>query len=187
MKRRSTLNVKYLTDEELKRLFAVISSIRDRAIFRLAYHRGLRASEVGLLEMSDWRAAAGRLSVTRLKNGHSGDYILTDVEQKVLKGWIKERGDEPGPIFVSNRRTAISQQMLDVLTKDYCAAAKIPSEKAHFHVLRHSCATQLLQRGRDIAEVKGHLGHRNIASTDIYAAITNKHRDRMAAELKAWT
>ncbi len=187
MRRKSTLNIKYLTEEEIKRLFAAISSVRDRAIFRLAYHRGLRASEVGLLQMSDWRPTAARLSVTRLKNGHSGEYILTDVEQKALRAWVKERGGEPGPIFISRKRSAISQQMLDVLTKDYCAAAKIPEEKAHFHVLRHSCATQLLQRGRDIAEVKGHLGHRNIASTDIYAQITNKHRDRMAKELANWT
>ena len=186
MKRKSTLNVKYLTDEELKKLFAVITSVRDRAIFRLAYHRGLRASEVGLLQMADYRQASGRISVTRLKNGHSGEYILTEIEQKVLRSWLKERGSEPGPIFISNRKTAISQQMLDVLTKDYCAAAGIPREKAHFHVMRHSCATQLLQRGRELAEIKGHLGHRNIASTDIYAAITDKHRDRMGNELKGW-
>ena len=159
MKRKSTSNVKYLTDEELKRLFSVINSVRDRAIFRLAYHRGLRASEVGLLQMEDYRSSAGRLAVTRLKNGHSGEYILTEIEKKVLKSWLKERGGASGPIFVSNRKTAISQQMLDVLTKKYCGEADIPSGKAHFHVLRHSCATHLLQRGRELAEIKGNYIH----------------------------
>ena len=52
---------KYLTEEELTRLFAVIKSVRDRAIFRIAYHRGLRAGEVALLQMDDYRQSAGRL------------------------------------------------------------------------------------------------------------------------------
>src|SRR5579862_5592002 len=111
---KDTRNIKYLTEEEITRLFKVIDSVRDRAIFRVGYHRGLRASEVGLLQMSDYRAAAGRLYVHRLKEGHSGEYVLTGVEEKALKAWLKERGDEPGPIFISNRRLGISQQMLDL-------------------------------------------------------------------------
>jgi integrase len=38
---------KYLTEEELKRFFAVIKNVRDRALFTVAYWRGLRASEIG--------------------------------------------------------------------------------------------------------------------------------------------
>lgn len=186
VKRKSTLNVKYLTDEELKRLFAVIESVRDRAIFRLAYHRGLRATEVGKLQMSDYRPLAGRLYVHRLKGGHAGEYSLTDIETKVLRSWLKERGNNPGPIFISNRKTAISQQMLDVLMKSYCDQARIPRDKAHFHSLRHSCATSLLDQGDDIAVVQDHLGHANIASTSIYAKITNKRRDEAAKKRKDW-
>ena len=40
----------FLSEEEIERLFGVIASIRDRAIFRLAYHAGLRASEIGMLQ-----------------------------------------------------------------------------------------------------------------------------------------
>ena len=184
--RKSTRNIKYLTDEELQRLFAVITSPRDRAIFRLAYHRGLRASEVGMLQLSDYRAAAGRLHVRRLKNGYSGEYGLTDAETKALRVWLKERGDAPGSIFISNRKTPISQQMLDVLMKRYCLKARIPNDKAHFHSLRHSCATGMLERGEDIAVVQDHLGHANIANTAIYAKITNKRRDEVAKRLKNW-
>ena len=43
-----------LSQEETDRLFRAITSERDRAIFRLAYHAGLRASEVGLLELRDY-------------------------------------------------------------------------------------------------------------------------------------
>jgi integrase len=186
MKRKSTSNIKYLTEEQLAKLFSVISSPRDRAIFRLAYHRGLRASEVGMLTMNDYRPSAGRIFVHRLKEGHSGEYSLTDIEQRTLRAWLKERGAAPGPIFISRLKTAISQQMLDVLMKAYCEQARIPRDIAHFHSLRHSCATSLLGIGRGIEEVKDHLGHKNIASTDLYAKITNKHRDRLGAEMKGW-
>lgn len=179
-------NIKYMTEEELTRLFRVITTARDRAIFRLAYHRGLRASEIGLLQMGDYRQAAGRLYVHRLKEGHSGEYLITTEEVKALKAWLKERGDNDGPIFISNRGTAISQQMLDVLTKKYCALAKIPRDKAHIHAMRHSCATSLLERGEDIAVVQDHLGHANIANTAIYAKITNKRRDEVGKRMKGW-
>ena len=183
---KTTRNIKYLTEEELSRLFRVITSTRDKAIFRFGYHRGLRVSEIGMLQMSDYRPSAGRLYIHRLKEGHSGEYALTDIEQKVLKAWLKERGDEEGSIFISRRRTAISQQMLDVLMKKYCLQAKIPRDKAHFHSLRHSCATSMLDRGEDIAVVQDHLGHANIANTAIYAKITNKRRDEVGRRLKTW-
>jgi integrase len=185
-RRKPKATIKYLTAEELDRLFAVVKAPRDRAIFRLAYHRGLRAGEVGKLQLADFRAAADRLYVHRLKIGNAGEYVLTSIELKVLRSWLKERGSSPGALFISRRRRPISQQMLDVLMKRYCAIARIPPEKAHFHALRHSCATSLLERGRDIAEVKDWLGHCNIANTDIYAKITNARRDRVANELKDW-
>src|SRR2546425_3406986 len=46
--KRKRKEIKFLTEDELARLFSVIHSVRDRAIFQLAYRAGLRASEVGL-------------------------------------------------------------------------------------------------------------------------------------------
>ena len=109
--------------------FKAITSVQDRAIFRVGYHRGLRASEVGMLQMSDYRAGAGRLYVHRLEKKDTAESTsLPTQKRKRWKVWLKERGDKPGPIFVSNRGTAISQQMLDVLTKRYCASARIPKK-----------------------------------------------------------
>ncbi len=184
MKRKQT--IKYLTDEELTRLFAAIDSTRDRAIFRVAYHRGLRASEVAMLTMQDYRETAGRLFVHRLKSGNSGEFMLTDAEGKALRAWVKERGPADGAIFATNRGTGICRRMLDMLMKTYAVKAKIPADKAHFHALRHSCATSLLEHGEDVATVQDHLGHNNIASTAIYAKITNKLRDAVGTRLKGW-
>jgi site-specific recombinase XerD len=183
------MTIKYLTEAETKRLFSVITSIRDRAIFRIAYHRGLRAGELRILQMDDYRSDTGRLFVHRLKcrkKNTSGEYVLVDEEKRALRAYIKERGPSPGPIFLSNRKTAISKQMLDVLMKAYCLAAKIPNDKAHMHALRHSCATHMMTKGEDMATVQDHLGHANIANTQVYAQITSKRRDAAAKRLKTW-
>ena len=52
--KRKRKEIKFLTEEELARLFSVIHSVRDHAIFQLAYRAGLRASEVGLLQLRDY-------------------------------------------------------------------------------------------------------------------------------------
>ena len=49
----TTPDITFLTQDEVRRLFAVITGQRDRALFQLAYHHGLRASEVSLLLRDD--------------------------------------------------------------------------------------------------------------------------------------
>jgi type 1 fimbriae regulatory protein FimB len=178
--------IKYLTLEEIEALFTAISDPRDRAIFRVAYHRGLRASEVGLLELSDFRPAASRLMVHRCKGSNGGEFPLAEVEARSLRAWLRERGNAPGPLFPSRERTAITKRRLDQLMKKYCAAAGIARAKAHFHSLRHSCGTHLAEMGEDLLVIQDHLGHRNIQNTLIYTAVTNKARDAAGERLRGW-
>ncbi len=186
MKRRSKAPPKYLTPEEIERLFRVITSVRDRALFRVAYHRGLRASELGLLQVSDFRTNAGRLFVRRLKGSHSGEYHLTQVEQQALRAWLRERGTALGPLFVSRNHQPISRWRLDQLMKHYCQLAGIPPEKAHMHALKHSCGTHLSAREADIVAIQDHLGHANIQNTMTYVQIASKRRDEFAERLRDW-
>lgn len=178
---------KFLTESELERLFATVTNPRDLAILRIAYHRGLRASEVGQLQIEDYRPDAKRLYVRRKKGSHSGEYLLTRNEIRALDAWLKIRGAAPGPLFPSQRGTGIDRRMLDVLMKRYGAIAGLPEEKRHMHVLKHSCGTHLLSgRGLDVAEVQDHLGHADIRNTMVYAKITNRRRDEVAERLKNW-
>ena len=55
--------ITFLTQDEVRRLFAVISGKRDRALFQLAYHHGLRASEVSLLQRDDIHEKQGRIYI----------------------------------------------------------------------------------------------------------------------------
>jgi site-specific recombinase XerC len=124
----------------MQRFFSAIESIRDRAIFRLMYHAGLRASEVGLVELRDYSPQTDRLMIHRLKGSHSGEHHLNREETDALRVWLLERGTGPGPIFISREGTPISRKMLDVLVKKYGAIAGWPQHLRHCHVFKHASA-----------------------------------------------
>src|SRR5437899_12426621 len=65
--KRKPSTVSFLREEEIDRLFSVIDSVRDRAIFRLAYHSGLRASEIGMLQLRDHDPKAAKILLHRVK------------------------------------------------------------------------------------------------------------------------
>jgi integrase len=186
MKRKSKAPPEYLTPEEIERFFRVVVPVRDRALFRLAYHRGLRASELGLFQLADYRANVGRLLVRRLKGSNSGEFLLTQVEQHALRAWIRQRGTAPGPLFLSRNHRPISRFRLDQLMKGYCQLAGIPKEKAHMHALKHSCGTHLSAREPDIVAIQDHLGHANIQNTMKYVQIASKRRDDFSDRLRDW-
>jgi type 1 fimbriae regulatory protein FimB len=183
-KRRTKQQPAYLQQEEVERFFRVIDSPRDRAIFRLMYHAGLRASEVGILQLRDYNQRTERIYIHRLKGSNSGEHHLVREESRVLHAWLKVRGSLPGPMFPSNRRTGIKRSMIDVLVKHYGEIAGIPEKFRHAHIFKHTCATHLFDRGFGIEQVQDWLGHVNVQSTAVYAHITNERRAQMANELR---
>jgi integrase len=177
---------KFLTEEEVSDLFAVIKSPRDRAIFRVAYHRGLRASEVGMLRLEDFRRGSGRLLVRRLKGSRTAEFPLVAAELASLRAWLRVRGDAPGPLFLSRHKRAISRRMLDVLMRRYCAEAGVPEHLWHFHSLKHSCGTHVYDRTGQLDITREWLGHVSIQSTEIYAQMSERRMVDAAERLRDW-
>lgn len=181
-----TMNRKHLTQEELQALLRAVGqakSPRDLAMFTVAYWRGLRASEVGRLRLEDYRVGPNRLYIHRLKRSLAAEFPLGPQEQKALRAWLRVRGNGPGPLFASRRRRGISRQQLDVLMRRYGAVAGIPAHLRHFHALKHSIATHLLERGADVVDVKDWIGHKNIQNTMIYAEVTSVRRESAARRI----
>jgi type 1 fimbriae regulatory protein FimB len=149
MARSPTETIRFLTLEELARLFAVArASPRDRALFLIAYRHGLRASEVGLLRTDDIDFRALRIMVHRLKGSHSGAHPMQPDEVKALRAHLRGQPSPPSPVlFPSNRGDPIARRTLDWLIKRYGEAAGLPPAKRHFHCLKHSIATHLLEDG----------------------------------------
>jgi type 1 fimbriae regulatory protein FimB len=175
-------DLQYLADEELAALLGVITDVRDQALFQVAYYHGLRASEVGLITLADLNLKTGRIRVTRLKNGNSGEYVMTDRERAVLAPWLALRGPAPGPLFPGRRGRPIGRQRLDELMKKYGELAGLAMAKRHFHVLRHTCGTKLGELA-DAVEVQDHMGHKNISSTMIYLRVRNQRRIALGERL----
>jgi integrase len=150
MSTRRSETIKFLTHDELKRLFSAIKDKRDKAIFLIAYRHGLRASEVGLLHKDSVNWKRQRIYVQRLKGSFSAEHPMQPDEVRILKSYLKSRTDDSPALFVSNRNTPIQRVILHYLMKDYAREAKLPKDKQHFHVLKHTIATHLLDASDDI-------------------------------------
>jgi site-specific recombinase XerD len=173
--------IRFLTLDETARLFRAIGPHRrDRALFLVAYRHGLRASEVGLLRVEDVDLKTLRIMVHRLKGSHSGAHPLQADEAKALKALLREREAASPVLFPSRRGDPIARRTLDWLMKKYGEAADLPPAKRHFHCLKHSIATHLLEAGADLRFVQDWLGHSNIQNTVVYTYLTARGREGAA-------
>jgi site-specific recombinase XerD len=177
--------IHFLTQQETHNLFHAIDSKRDQAIFLLAYRHGLRASEIGLLQTNDLDLKQYRIHITRLKHSLAGLQPLQPDEVKALKTYLKARHSPVPSLFLSRNHVPISRRMLDVLMKRYAERAGIPADKRHFHVLKHSIATHLLDGGAELRFVQDWIGHASIGNTVIYAQLTSRRRDEEARKVFA--
>ena len=185
VRRAEQRTIHFLTQDELRRLFKVIKSKRDRAIFLVAYRHGLRASEIGLLQRVDVDAKQGRIAIHRLKGSLSAVYPMQPDVLKAIRSYLRTRADESPYLLVSNRGVPISRYMLHHLMQTYGEVAGLPVEKRKFHCLKHTIATHLLDAGADLAFVKDWLGHANIQNTTIYARLTTATLDSTARKVFA--
>src|SRR5882724_11359864 len=148
--RRGSGTMQLLTQEEVKRLFAVIKNTRDKALFLLAYRHGLRASEVGLLQRTDVDLKQGRITIHRLKGSLSGIYPLQPDVIKLLRAYLRTRTDSSPYLFISNLGVPIDRRTLWCAMQAYGEKAGLPPEKRKFHNLKHSIDTHLLDWRGDL-------------------------------------
>src|SRR5262249_20659674 len=91
--------ISYLTRDEIKQFFSVISRKRDRALMLVAYRHGLRASEIGLLQRCDVDFRGKRLKIQRVKGSISGIHSLHPDEVKALEAYLISREDNSSALF----------------------------------------------------------------------------------------
>jgi len=175
-KRWGAEQIQFLTQNEMRRLLDAIKKKRDYALFLIAYRHGLRASEVGILTEDDIDLTRGTIRVHRLKGSLGGVYPMQNDEVKAIRTMLRARAVQSPILFLSKLLIPISRRQLDLLMKKYGEKARIPEHKRHFHTLKHSIATHLLDAGTDIRFVQDWLGHKDIKSTAIYAQLTTHRR-----------
>ena len=181
----SSPEITFLTQDEVRRLFAVITGKRDRALFQLAYHHGLRASEVSLLHRDDVHAKQGRIYIPRVKGSIAKTYPLQPEDLRLVRAYLRTREDDSPYLFISTRGIPLERRSYWDLMQKYGKVAAIPKPKRRFHALRHAIAVHLLDAGADVAFVQDRLGHANIQNTMVYMRYTTVTRDAQTRQLFA--
>jgi site-specific recombinase XerD len=147
---------------------------RDRVLMLLAIQTGLRVSELTGLNCSDVTLGIGANVRCEGKGRKQRAVPLTAAVAALLQVWLSERAGRPNdPLFSTRtgRRLSRDAVALRVSTHTATAAESCPSlsgKRIHPHVMRHSCAMQLLQAGVDTSVIALWLGHAGVRSTDAY-------------------
>jgi integrase len=181
----TTRQICYLTKAEVERFFDVIpgENSRDRLLFDVIYRYGLRRRESALIRRE--HLTDGRIWIGREKGGVSGEYPIHPATRRLLWNYLAELGESEQPYLFVSRQSGnrpISTSTIYALFRRYAEAADLPVDRSHPHVLRHSIAVHLMNAGWDAADVQDWLGHRDIASTMVYAAVTNRRREQKYEE-----
>lgn len=164
---------------------AATAGMRDRAILELLFSTGLRISELTALnkEQLSFLLAKEPVKTVELSIIGKGKRVRTVYVSPRAAGWIKKylrarSNDFSGALF-TNARTKnpearrLSARAIQTMISR-CAARAGLSKKVTPHTLRHSYATDLLSRGADLRSVQEFLGHKSVATTQVYTHVTNK-------------
>ncbi len=140
-------------------------ALRDRAILELLYAAGLRVSELTGLNVADLSLDAGR-ALVRGKGDKERIVPLGRASAEALEHYLKSgrpalEKKTSSRLFLSTRGLPLSRGWVWHLVKQSDRAASP-------HMLRHSCATHMVERGADLRTVQTLLGHADIATTQIY-------------------
>jgi len=168
----------FLTEEKMTRLIEApetdtLSGLRDRAIFETLYSAGMRVSELVSLN-TDSIDFIG--SVVKVRGKGKKERLLPIGEKALdaIKKYLsKRRSNYREALFLNNRGGRLTQRGVRVVLNKYIGKAAL-QEKVSPHVLRHSFATHLLDRGADLRSVQELLGHASLSTTQIYTHLTTQ-------------
>ena len=174
MRKQKKTVYKVLTKEELSTFFNACDNFKFKTIFMLVYGSGLRIGEVANLRVEDIDSKKMRIFVREGKGNKERYTILPKQSLEMLRTyWSKYRQNKRrGRIFLSETGKAITVGVIREHFRKYRRKAKI-NEKATVHTLRHNFATDLIERGATLIQVKELMGHSNIRSTMAYVHVAN--------------
>lgn len=183
---------KALSEQEVEDLLGAVSGYdplarRDRCILELLYGTGMRVSELTGLNLSDLFLDDSLLKVTG-KGSKQRLIPVGSFAKKALDDWICGAGRgailqkatqknikiERDALFLNSKGGRLSRQGTWMVLGSYAKKVGL-SKSLSPHVLRHSCATHMLNGGADIRIVQELLGHASITTTQIYTKVSALH------------
>ena len=180
---------KALTVEQVSGLIASVGendpmSRRDRAVLEVLYGTGCRVSELTSMSLADVDLFEGLVRLTG-KGSKERIVPLGRHASRALEQWLQPggrgrmepeqwaRGSDAHAVFLNQRGGRISRQGIWLIVRRYGLRTGL-AETLTPHVLRHSCATHMLNGGADIRFVQELLGHVSISTTQIYTTVSTE-------------
>lgn len=181
--------IKFLKLDQLERLLLSPDintkiGLRDRVILETLFSTGLRVAELTALNLDQLQINGKTKDLEVAVIGKGGKIRTVYFSERTidwLKKYLNKRNDIDKALFINYKpgidKTGQSRRLttrsIEDIIKKYVKISGLPV-MATPHTLRHSFATDLLSQGADLRMVQEFLGHRNIATTQIYTHVTNK-------------
>jgi integrase/recombinase XerC len=166
----------FVQEKEMNRLLDTafftddFSGLRDKAILSLFYGTGMRLSELRGIRLPDIHTAERIVKVLGKRNKERLIPYPTEIGDD-LASYIKVRyeliGESNSYLFVTEKGEQVYDKLLYRIVRKYLSLVT-SMEKRSPHILRHSYATHLLNRGADLNAIKELLGHASLAATQVY-------------------
>ncbi|MEW5693474.1 MAG: site-specific tyrosine recombinase/integron integrase [Candidatus Hydrogenedentota bacterium] len=168
---------RFLYQEELGDMLALVENKQDRAMMELLYSAGIRVSEMVNLDIADVDIIS---SIIKVKGKGRKERIVPvgSFAITAIREYFKEREKQGTfrnefPLFLNRDKKRIDPR--SVRYKIYYWCRKIGKDKLISpHWLRHSFATHLLEAGADLRSVQELLGHSSLSTTQLYTHLTRK-------------
>ncbi len=152
--------------------------LRDKAMLELMYATGLKVSELIALNITDADIDFGYLKcindndVRIVPLGKAAIRALKEYISLCRDGMLSDPSETA--MFVNCSGTRMTRQGFWKIIKSYTQSAGIKKDITP-HTLRHSFAAHLLENGADLASIQEMLGHKDIASTQVYTKLMKNH------------
>ena len=179
-------SVKFLNLDQLRKLFLgpntkSITGLRDRVILETLFSTGMRVAELVDLDREQIKIKPDtkELEVGIIGKGNRPRTVyFSERSLNWLKKYLETRKDKDRALFVrykgpKDSPLRLTTKSIENIVKKYAIQAGIPIFTVP-HTLRHSFATDLLEKGVDIRTVQEFLGHKSIATTQIYTHVVSK-------------
>ena len=178
---------KFLTVTEVEALLGQpdptdLQGLRDKAMLEVLYAAGLRVSELVQLKPQDLNLEEGFL-ICRGKGGKErivplGVSAVYAVKDYLINGRPRLDKNASSALFLTRRGGPFTRQGFWKLLREYAGKAGFEARISP-HILRHSFATHLLERGADLRSVQLMLGHSQITTTQIYTHVSHERLRRV--------